>query len=141
MTTATWRPKHVAWMFSRKGQVVSRRSAPTREAAERGPRRRRRRQSDDGRVWEIVSAQHFETVRDAVKALGVEPASAEIAMIPQTTSVQARKPDDAQLMELSTTTTTGKRVGPTRYRGEEIEASLREDFGTILAPNAPAMGA
>jgi transcriptional/translational regulatory protein YebC/TACO1 len=31
----------------------------------------------------ICAPESFERVRDAVKALGVEPASAEIAMIPQ----------------------------------------------------------
>jgi transcriptional/translational regulatory protein YebC/TACO1 len=40
--------------------------------------------SDDGSVWEIIcSPESFEPVRDAVKGLGVEPASAEIAMVPQ----------------------------------------------------------
>ena len=34
--------------------------------------------------WEIVCApESFEPVREAVKALGVEPASAQIAMVPQ----------------------------------------------------------
>jgi transcriptional/translational regulatory protein YebC/TACO1 len=40
--------------------------------------------NDDGSAWEIVSApESFEAVRDAIKALGIEPAAAEIAMIPQ----------------------------------------------------------
>jgi transcriptional/translational regulatory protein YebC/TACO1 len=40
--------------------------------------------NDDGGAWEIVCApESFEGVRDAVKGLGLEPASAEIAMIPQ----------------------------------------------------------
>ena len=40
--------------------------------------------NDDGSAWEIVCApENFEAVRDAVKALGVEPASAEVAMMPQ----------------------------------------------------------
>ena len=40
--------------------------------------------SDDGEAWEIVCApESFEGVRDAVKGLGIEPASAEVAMIPQ----------------------------------------------------------
>jgi len=40
--------------------------------------------NDDGSVWEIISApESFEKVRDAVKALGIEPASAEVAMVPQ----------------------------------------------------------
>jgi transcriptional/translational regulatory protein YebC/TACO1 len=35
-------------------------------------------------VWEIICPpDSFEKVRDAVKALGIEPASAEVAMVPQ----------------------------------------------------------
>ena len=53
--------------------------------------------SDDGGAWEIVSApESFEGVRDAVKGLGVEPASAEVAMIPQNyVKLQGK---DAQVM-------------------------------------------
>ena len=40
--------------------------------------------NDDESSWEIVCApENFEAVRDAVKALGIEPASAEVAMVPQ----------------------------------------------------------
>ena len=40
--------------------------------------------SDDGGAWEVVSSpESFEAVREAVKALGVEPLSAEVAMVPQ----------------------------------------------------------
>ena len=40
--------------------------------------------SDDESGWEIVTApDKFEGVRDAVKALGVEPATAQVAMVPQ----------------------------------------------------------
>ena len=40
--------------------------------------------NDDESGWEIVCApENFEKVRDAVKGIGVEPASAEVAMIPQ----------------------------------------------------------
>ena len=39
---------------------------------------------DDGDSWEVVSApEAFQPVLDAVKALGIEPAAAEIAMLPQ----------------------------------------------------------
>ena len=39
---------------------------------------------DDGSVWEIVSSPDVHPkVVEAVKALGVEPASSEIAMVPQ----------------------------------------------------------
>ena len=40
--------------------------------------------NDDESGWEIVCApENFEAVRDAVKTLGGEPASAEVAMVPQ----------------------------------------------------------
>jgi YebC/PmpR family DNA-binding regulatory protein len=74
----------VAWMFSRKGQVVVEKERADEEkllnaALEAGADD----MNDDGGAWEIVSApESFETVREAVKGLGVEPASAEIAMIP-----------------------------------------------------------
>ena len=42
------------------------------------------RATNHGAAWEIISPpENFEKVRDAVKALGVEPASAEVAMVPQ----------------------------------------------------------
>jgi len=75
----------VAWMFSRKGQVFVEKDKADEEkllsaALEAGADD----MSDDGGVWEIISApEHFEAVRDAVKALGVEPANAEVAMVPQ----------------------------------------------------------
>jgi transcriptional/translational regulatory protein YebC/TACO1 len=53
--------------------------------------------NDDGSAWEIVSApESFEAVREAVKGLGLEPASAEVAMIPQNyVKLQGK---DAQVM-------------------------------------------
>ena len=53
--------------------------------------------NDDGSAWEIVSApESFEAVRDAIKGLGLEPASAEVAMIPQNyVKLQGK---DAQVM-------------------------------------------
>jgi YebC/PmpR family DNA-binding regulatory protein len=75
----------VAWMFTRKGQLVIEKDKADEEtllnaALEAGADD----MNDDGSAWEIVCApEQFEAVRDAVKALGVEPASAEVAMIPQ----------------------------------------------------------
>ena len=75
----------VAWMFSRKGQVVVEKERTDEEkllnaALDAGADD----MSDDGSAWEVVCAPDaFETVRDAVKALGIEPASAEVAIIPQ----------------------------------------------------------
>ena len=75
----------VAWMFTRKGQVVVEKAKADEEkllnaALDAGADD----MNDDGSAWEIVTAPDtFEAVRDAVKKLGVEPASAEVAMIPQ----------------------------------------------------------
>jgi YebC/PmpR family DNA-binding regulatory protein len=75
----------VAWLFSRKGQVIVEKSKADEDkllnaALDAGADD----MNDDGSVWEIVcSPESFESVRDAVKALGLEPASAEVAMIPQ----------------------------------------------------------
>jgi YebC/PmpR family DNA-binding regulatory protein len=75
----------VAWMFSRKGQVVVEKAKADEEkllnaALDAGADD----MNDDGSAWEIVSSPDmFESVRDAVKKLGVEPAAAEVAMIPQ----------------------------------------------------------
>jgi YebC/PmpR family DNA-binding regulatory protein len=75
----------VAWMFTRKGQIVVEKSGVDEDkllsaALDAGADD----MNDDDSAWEIVSApESFEKVRDAVKALGVEPASAAIAMVPQ----------------------------------------------------------
>jgi YebC/PmpR family DNA-binding regulatory protein len=75
----------VAWMFSRKGQVVVEKGGIDEEkllsaALDAGADD----MNDDESGWEIVCApESFEAVRDAVKALGVEPASAVVAMVPQ----------------------------------------------------------
>ena len=75
----------VAWMFSRKGQIFVEKERADEEkllnvALEAGADD----MSDDGGAWEIVTApESFETVREAVKGIGLEPASAEIAMVPQ----------------------------------------------------------
>ena len=75
----------VAWMFSRKGQIVVEKSKADEDtllnaALDAGADD----MNDDGEAWEIVSApEKFEAVRDAIKALGIEVANAEVAMIPQ----------------------------------------------------------
>ena len=75
----------VAWMFSRKGQVLIEKGKVDEEkllnaALEAGADD----VNDDGSVWEVVSPpEAFEGVRDAIKALGVEVASAEVAMLPK----------------------------------------------------------
>ena len=75
----------VAWMFARKGQVVVEKAKADEEkllnaALDAGADD----MNDDGSAWEIVSPPDtFEAVREAVKKLGIEPATAEVAMIPQ----------------------------------------------------------
>ena len=75
----------VAWMFSRKGQIIVEKEKVDEEkllnaALEAGADD----MNDDGSAWEIMTApESFEGVRDAVKAIGIEPASAEVAMVPQ----------------------------------------------------------
>ena len=75
----------VAWMFTRKGQVMVERAKVDEEkllaaVLDAGADD----MNDDEGGFEIVCApENFEAVRDAVKALGIEPASASVAMIPQ----------------------------------------------------------
>jgi YebC/PmpR family DNA-binding regulatory protein len=91
----------VAWMFSRKGQVVVEKEKADEEkllnaALEAGADD----MNDDGSAWEIVSApESFEAVREAVKGLGLEPASAEVAMIPQN-YVKLQGKDAQQMLKL-----------------------------------------
>lgn len=75
----------VAWMFSKKGYIVVDKAAANEEtllnaSLEAGADDMR----DDGDSWEILSEPSaFEAVREAVKALGIEPASAAVSMLPQ----------------------------------------------------------
>jgi YebC/PmpR family DNA-binding regulatory protein len=75
----------VAWMFSKKGYIVIDKAAADEEkllnaALEAGADDVR----DDGDSWEVLSEPSaFETVRDAVKGLGIEPGTAQVAMLPQ----------------------------------------------------------
>lgn len=75
----------VAWMFDKKGYIVIDKAAADEEkllntALEAGADDVR----DDGDSWEVLSdPSSFEAVREAVKSLGIEPASAQVAMLPQ----------------------------------------------------------
>jgi len=74
----------VAWMFAKKGYIVVDKAAADEEkllntALDAGAEDMR----DDGDSWEVLTdPSSFEVVRDAVKALGIEPASASVAMLP-----------------------------------------------------------
>ena len=75
----------VAWMFEKKGYIVVDKAAADEEkllntALDAGADDMR----DDGDSWEVLTdPSAFEAVRDAVKEMGIEPASAEVSMIPQ----------------------------------------------------------
>ena len=75
----------VAWMFEKKGYIVVEKSKSDEEslmsaALDAGADDMR----DDGDSWEIVSSPDgFQAVLEAVKKLGIEPAAAEVAMLPQ----------------------------------------------------------
>ncbi len=75
----------VAWMFSKKGYIVIEKAkvdeetlmAATLDAGADDLR-------DDEDNWEVLSApEAFPSVHDAVKKLGIEPAAAEVSMLPQ----------------------------------------------------------
>jgi YebC/PmpR family DNA-binding regulatory protein len=75
----------VAWMFSKKGYIVVDKMAADEEkllnaALDAGADDVR----DDGDTWEVLSEPSaFETVKEAVKGLGIEPGTAQVAMLPQ----------------------------------------------------------
>jgi YebC/PmpR family DNA-binding regulatory protein len=75
----------VGWMFDKKGQIFIDKSKAAEEALmavalEAGADDL----ADDGSSWEIVTpVDAFQKVVDAVKAMGIEPDSAQIAMVPQ----------------------------------------------------------
>jgi YebC/PmpR family DNA-binding regulatory protein len=75
----------VGWMFDKKGLIVVEKDKADEEALmaavlEAGADDMK----DDGEAWEIISpVDGHQGVVDAVKALGIEPASAQIAMLPQ----------------------------------------------------------
>lgn len=75
----------VGWMFDKKGMIVVDKSKSDEEtlmaiALEAGADD----MSDEDASWEIVTpVDAFQKVVDAVKAAGIEPDSAQIAMIPQ----------------------------------------------------------
>ena len=91
----------VAWMFSKKGYIVVDKASANEEqllnvVLEAGGDDLR----DDGESWEILSEPAaFEAVRDAVKALGIEPQSAQVAMLPQN-YIKLEGKDASQMVKL-----------------------------------------
>jgi transcriptional/translational regulatory protein YebC/TACO1 len=72
-------------MFTKKGHIVVGKAKADEEkllsaALEAGADD----MQDDGETWEVLTEPTaFEAVRDAVKGLGIEPESAQVAMLPQ----------------------------------------------------------
>ncbi len=91
----------VAWLFDKRGYVLVDQDTVDEEtlmtaAIEAGADDFR----DDGGSWEIISApESFDAVAEAVRALGVEPTSAQVAMLPQNFVVLEGKPAQ-QMMKL-----------------------------------------
>ena len=75
----------VAWMFEKKGYIVIDKAKVDEDkllaaALDAGADDMR----DDGDTWEVVSAPDaFQQVLEAIKGMAIEPAAAEIAMLPQ----------------------------------------------------------
>lgn len=75
----------VAWMFNRKGQIVVAKDQAGEDkmlsvVLEAGAEDL----NDDGSAWEVLtSPEVFDAVRDALTNAGIQPASAEVAMVPQ----------------------------------------------------------
>jgi YebC/PmpR family DNA-binding regulatory protein len=119
----------VAWMFEKKGYIVVDKSKADEEklmsaALDAGADDMR----DDGDSWEIVSAPDgFQAVLDAVKQLGIDPAAAEIAMLPQNYIKLEGKPAHqmVKLMEAIEDHDDTKKVWSNAdIEEKEIEASL-----------------
>ena len=119
----------VAWMFEKKGYIVVDKSKADEEtlmaaAIDAGADDMR----DDGDTWEVVSAPDaFQQVLEAVKRLGIEPAAAEIAMLPQNYVKLEGKPAHqmVRLMEAIEEHDDTKKVWSNAdIEEKEIEASL-----------------
>jgi YebC/PmpR family DNA-binding regulatory protein len=91
----------VAWMFSKKGYIVVEKSKADEEklmaaVLDAGADDLK----DDEDNWEVISAPEvFPAVNEAVKAIGIEPATAKVSMIPQTYVKLEGKPAQ-QMMKL-----------------------------------------
>ncbi len=119
----------VAWMFHKKGYIVVDKSNANEEALiaaalDAGADDMR----DDGDSWEIVSTPDtFHQVLEAVKALGLEPGAAEIALLPQNYVKLEGKPAQqmVKLMEAIEEHDDTKKVWSNAdIEEKEIEASL-----------------
>ncbi len=75
----------VAWMFSKKGYIVVGKDKVAEDVLMNAVLEAGGDDiADDDENWEVFSSvQDYPAVLEAVKALGIEPAAAEISMIPQ----------------------------------------------------------
>jgi YebC/PmpR family DNA-binding regulatory protein len=119
----------VAWMFDKKGYIVVDKAHADEDALmaaalEAGADDMR----DDGEAWEIMSAPDaFQKVLEAVKAMGIEPGAAEIAMLPQNYVKLEGKPAQqmVKLMDALEEHDDSKKVWSNAdIEEKEIEASL-----------------
>jgi YebC/PmpR family DNA-binding regulatory protein len=119
----------VAWMFDKKGYIVVEKTKAAEDtlmaaAIDAGADDLR----DDGDSWEIVSAPEvFQTVLEAVKALGIEPGAAEVAFLPQNyVKLEGKQAQQMiKLMEALEDNEDSKKVWSNAdIEEKEIEASL-----------------
>ncbi len=119
----------VAWMFHKKGYIVVDKAKASEDALmaaalDKGADDLR----DDGDNWEVVSPPDaFQDVLEAIKALGIEPDAAEIAMLPQNYVKLEGKPAQQmiRLMEAAEEHEDTKKVWSNAdIEEKEIEASL-----------------
>ena len=119
----------VAWMFHKKGYIVIDKTKAGEDALmsaalDAGADDLR----DDGDSWEVVSPPDaFQQVLEAVKALGIEPEAAEIAMLPQNYVKLEGKPAQqmVKLMDVLEDHEDSKKVWSNAdIEEKEIEASL-----------------
>jgi len=91
----------VAWMFEKRGYLLVEQGKADEEALmtaaiDAGADDFR----DEGDSWEVISTpETFDSVVEAVRALGVEPTAAEVAMLPQNYVTLEGKPAQ-QMMKL-----------------------------------------
>lgn len=91
----------VSWMFNKKGQIIIDATLKAEDdmmeiALEAGAED----MSSDGETHQILTApEDFHAVLDAIKAKGIEPMSAELAMIPQNT-IKLEGGDAAKMLKL-----------------------------------------
>ena len=83
-------PNAVAWMFNKKGYIVIDKTKTAGNDEEKTMNAVLDAGADDfqddGENWEVYSApESFAAVNEAVKALGIEPTSAKVSLIPQNT--------------------------------------------------------